>query len=403
MKLVIRNNLFSRWIFLFIGVIIFLMKVFGIGGAGTVVALFIVITVVFDRKMLSRKNFDNVFGLYIFFCIISGAGYLINGKPILLFFQGISYNLFPALVYLIGAKDAGERDGDAINRAFLGSMFVIVVGLLFYYLKPDYYYSHLGQSLDSFVWGLNDYRYGSFITSLNLGSLCVTSIGLWFSTIRKRNILLNGVFAISILLSLFLSMQRSAWIASAICIIFIVLLSKLSKRRKFVIVSLTVLLFCFTLVGSERIFTTAQIDNFRNRLSYLTVEKMVSTRISQWRIGIDTFFDYPFGAGLGTMGHKAAEAGFTEVVADGNYLRMLSEIGIIGFCTFLILIIRGVKNVFGKQMEILAVLIGFCLQAVGSNVFDLFYSSLFFWYLLGYANHYSSNLRQDDSTWRLIG
>ena len=53
----------------------------------------------------------------------------------------------------------------------------------------------------------------------------------------------------------------------------------------------------------------------------------------------------PWGYGLGSLGHKAAESGFTAC-ADGNYFKTLAELGIIAFLMFMSMIYKALTTYF---------------------------------------------------------
>jgi hypothetical protein len=76
------------------------------------------------------------------------------------------------------------------------------------------------------------------------------------------------------------------------------------------------------------------------------------------------------------------------VVTDGDYFRLLIEGGIIGSFTFLLIIFNPTFKFFKKTThpEIkysLWVTIALCLQMVGSNISELYFSNFLFWLTLG--------------------
>ena len=91
------------------------------------------------------------------------------------------------------------------------------------------------------------------------------------------------------------------------------------------------------------------------------------------------------GDGLGRYSHKAVEYS-DKFISDGNYFRMIAEIGILGFLIFTLIIItslfKGYRNFKEKYIE-LGIIVIICMQAVGSNVFAFQLIAPIFWYSIG--------------------
>jgi len=117
-----------------------------------------------------------------------------------------------------------------------------------------------------------------------------------------------------------------------------------------------------------------------------TIDSMISDRNHQWLNALKVFFEYPWGIGIGMLSHITAAQGFELACPDGNYFRILGELGLYGFVVFILLlgtaIVRGLFHVnifYGLALMV------FSLQAIGSNVFDFYYTSFLFWFLVGGA------------------
>ena len=102
--------------------------------------------------------------------------------------------------------------------------------------------------------------------------------------------------------------------------------------------------------------------------------------------GIELFFKYPFGFGLGAAGNKASVY-HMQVVPDGNLIRILVETGIVGIISFSIMngnaILNGIKR---KQYYLTLIILLFLAHSIGSNVLDFYYGSFVYWYILGFLN-----------------
>jgi riboflavin transporter FmnP len=92
-----------------------------------------------------------------------------------------------------------------------------------------------------------------------------------------------------------------------------------------------------------------------------------------------------WGGGLGAFGHKVLEYS-KVVIADGNYFKMIAEVGIIGTFIFIAIVIRsliaGFKDFRNKYLEI-GIVMGLAIQAIGSNILTYQIIVPIFWYAVG--------------------
>ena len=383
----ILNNLNDN-IFSLINAVCFLLTLMRCESIGTYTSIIIIVYIFLNKEVLF-SNKDQLFKLFVVFNLFSGFAYLFNDRSVIIFFQSISYNLIPSLLYFLGAKQCRLNVSQEYiaNKILYPAVLLMGIGLFFYFLFPDFYFSNIGQDLATYKWGRGDYRFGSYISSSNLGSLCVSCIPLYFITIKTRPSLYNSIILIVILISLALCMQRSAW---AVSLLFLTILILRTSKPTIIFSYLIILLIVFFL-GAYFIgefFTEEQFNYMLTRLSDLNFQQMSSERGQQWQAAINIFVENPWGYGLGSLGHKAAESGFTAC-ADGNYFKTLAELGIIAFLMFMSMIYKALTTYF-KNSFLSLVILGFAFQAIGSNVFDLYFSSYVFWYILGYLNVYYS-------------
>jgi len=358
---------------------------------GVASSVLILIVLALTKGIWKYALGDRVFSAFILINILSVFSYLYNGRPIIIYIAAASYTLIPSMLYYLGAVHANQYDFSAVGRKILyTAVFILAFGLFFYFLFPDFYYEHIGQSLDQFVHGKEDYRFGSYIDSINLGSVCVSSIPLTFLLPKNKfstpiRIAVWGV----ILTALMLSMQRSAWVVAILMIIALFIMSMRGKvsRRKVCILGLCCLAALCVIVVILVCLDSA--DYFLVRLKSINPINMLKERWYQWEAGFDIVLKNPWGFGMGSLGHKAAQYGL-GVVCDCNYLRILGETGVVGFALFIIVNIRAI-NVTIQRRNLLGamVLCGFYLQAIGSNVMDLFFCSFIYWYILGYLTYCS--------------
>ena len=124
--------------------------------------------------------------------------------------------------------------------------------------------------------------------------------------------------------------------------------------------------------------------------------KFGQDRAHQWKAGLDLFLQHPSGTGLGSVGYAASRSGAgTTLVADGNYIAYLGEMGVPG-ALGLGAMLLGLFWVLGRWqrstddpglkalgMALIAYLAGECVHAVSANVFEYYYTWPVFWMLVG--------------------
>jgi hypothetical protein len=116
-----------------------------------------------------------------------------------------------------------------------------------------------------------------------------------------------------------------------------------------------------------------------------STSSVVSERSSTWNIEIKNLFDLLFGHGLGSASHQAHYLGFSSIT-DGQYFKILYELGIFGFFLFLAIIffslIRGFKFFNYYYIEVLIILF-FVIANVGANPLSMPIIIAIFWFSLG--------------------
>ena len=124
--------------------------------------------------------------------------------------------------------------------------------------------------------------------------------------------------------------------------------------------------------------------------------KLGQDRAHQWKAGLEIFLQNPSGTGLGSAGYAASRSGAgSTVVADGNYIAYLAELGIPGALGLAAMLI-GLFWVLGRWqrttddpalkalgMALMAYLAGECVHAISANVFEYYYTWPVFWLLVG--------------------
>jgi hypothetical protein len=124
------------------------------------------------------------------------------------------------------------------------------------------------------------------------------------------------------------------------------------------------------------------LENIVERSS--EISQAVGERSFTWTYAFQDL-TFIFGKGLGSVGHKAI--GFSKIlIADGNYFKMIGEIGIFGTFLFLAILIssfwNGIKDFKNKYLD-LGIIFCICLVGIGSNIFTFQSIAPIFWYAIG--------------------
>ena len=147
-----------------------------------------------------------------------------------------------------------------------------------------------------------------------------------------------------------------------------------------------------------------------DRFSSLNFQKYsaFSERTDNWKVALNSLQEQPFGYGLGVGGqinldnYKSYQISGGITVIDGFYIKLLAETGLIGILSFMIFIFLSIIQLINSivrsentqkafHVVTLSILIGFCMQSIGSNPFDFITVSPILWILLGLSNNLYAN------------
>ncbi|MDY0210638.1 MAG: hypothetical protein RBQ91_04440 [Acholeplasma sp.] len=386
----------SRYIYVLIIFFAAISMYFGIRN-GLIVGGILICSLIYSmihsnlKGNLRLNQIDILIIFFIFYNIFTGLFLLIGHLPISVFLSEIANSIIPISMYFF-SKKYKFKDFDIFYKVFVISLIVVIISGLYYNLtlSDPFYLSYLERAYPNFhIIGFRLYpRLTSWIGSvaigvLSLGGLLLTYYRLSISAINKKiGFSLVTIFTISILLS----MQRSAIFALVFILLYIVKRVKVDRLFTFRNLSFFFVISTF-MIGSFVVFypefTSSLFDRFSN------IFTAISERNLDWLLVFDNNKMLLFGNGLGSGGHRAIE--YQEIIADGNYFKMLYEIGIFGIITFIVIIINVLfhKIPSKKATFKLAILI-FLFQAIGSNVLTFQISAILFWFYIGLV--YNKNL-----------
>lgn len=341
----------------------------------------------------SKGKIDKLEFIVIIFFIYSIISVILFGQTnnpasIKSYSYGFYYGIVPIFLFF-SLRGLLESDKTIlINRVFIFNMFMLVFGIIFFFWRPEIYTQHLAK-IFSEAGDLAEWQIYSRLQSYT-GSTAVGTTGLISFIILPKVKMKNLLRAISytiIIATILLSQQRSSIVLLAILILISLFKIKGHILHKlFLFLFLPAFGFLLVLYLNEKIMilNIGVIDYMlENRLQNMNVAEMFKERSGYFK-GIKFFLEYPFGLGLGATLSASETAGFhiNGQVVDANYMRILADLGFPGLAIFMSLLINAIKKAYNKNKEILLIILVFSLQALGTNVFDTYYSIHLFWIFL---------------------
>jgi hypothetical protein len=338
--------------------------------------------------------------IYTFLSVVSIINYILpsTNLPVpanlKLYFSDLTLEILPISLFFI-SKWASRKSGrDNIEGILIiANSLVVIIGMLLFFIRPSFYSNFMFREfigIDIARPGigveeiLKSYtRLMSFLGSTSIGVITVISIALLL--FRNREMWAREPLLILHTLGCILSMQRSAWI----CMVFVYIIAfidnfyvgKLAfKNNKYSRKSF--LSAVFWVIAITVAVNTFQLSNYILRLSSIG-KGAVNERAQQWVMGVNVFLSNPLGVGLGRMGHQA-NALYGYGVTDGQYFKVLAEIGIPGLMAVILFFSTIIYKRWQKDKLIAVAAVIVAFQAVGSNNLSLdIYAASVIWIYLG--------------------
>ena len=262
---------------------------------------------------------------------------------------------------------------------------MIIIGIYFNINLNEYYIRYLSNIYPGFYLEifLISPRLASFVGSVAIGTLSCVSVVFSFRKLsRDRNFLLFYIGVVVAGMGAVLSMQRSAWIFLAVTLVFMAIHTyRIRVLSKYHVTALVLIMLALVIIFGYIYPET--YDQILERGQTFT--SAVSERSIGWKNIYKNGWLLITGIGLGTGGHRALSYS-NLIIADGNYHKMLFDIGIIGTGLFAIIAFLTIKTGF-KNIRILApynvIVLGILFQAIGSNILTFQMTAPIFWYSIG--------------------
>jgi O-Antigen ligase len=196
----------------------------------------------------------------------------------------------------------------------------------------------------------------------------------------------------------FMSLQRAAWLA--LMLVISAALLALPNKRRLAVAWVILVAFAPLALGLASVDLPPEIvDLVIDRFGTITGggdDSAVSERSGQWVNVFGNFLTQPFGYGPGQLGQAVRDAEPYSgglPIYDGDYFRIVSEYGAGGILLILIVVVLALKafrmisaarkgETTPGQVFIAGAALGLMLQAVGTNVTELYFTNALFWALL---------------------
>jgi hypothetical protein len=354
-----------------------------------------------DSLLLALDSRASIwFTLYVFIQILSYMNYVVwdYSRDVAFTFpviplNGLSYILIPQILfYFLGftlAKDSCSKHDQVqkIITIFFGCVYTM--GLVLHFSRPDFFNAFLERMfLNEIGTGYVDFypRMTIYWNSMIVGVLgvCFFWLSVYVKGIKMYWKWILGVVFIS---SVLFSTQRGAWLALGISTLLFIFMNFSFRRIALFLSGLMVV--GIVAQSSPNFFledTSAGIFiDLLNRFDNLDVA--FSERSYQFENFINVITNFPSGVGLGMLSHKAADLGLLLTTPDGNYYRIFGELGVLGAIAFSTLVISTMFKAFERRDQISLIICSiYAVQALGTNVFDLYAAGFLFWFIFGLVN-----------------
>jgi hypothetical protein len=338
--------------------------------------------ILYKKKIRLRKGLDMLVLAYISYNIVSVIFYYFSDIPVSVFFKEFSNSILPIILfYFFGRLDYDHSFYKITLYAFV---VCFIVGFYFQLTLPLIYMQrmHVMEGAGTNPLGYVT-MYRSFLGITATGALGAIGLLLSFNTLYKSNFKTGKFFFVICFIAVILSFRRAALYTGAFGIISInmlVLFKFKGKKTKLLFIQGLIGFLCFywlVLKNPDILFDLG--DRF------MSLSGAIDERIDSWFDGLSKTQSLLTGDGLGRYGHKVVAFSDTYI-PDGNYFRMIAELGIVGFLLFLSIIFTAIYNGLLKinthYIQLLIVIM-VCMQSVGSDMFSFQLVAPIFWYSIG--------------------
>jgi O-antigen ligase len=336
-------------------------------------------TAIYKKLALFIKTpLNKIISLYIFLCLIStlrgmALGYMVPAKGLFYLARYIEY----FLLYILVANQIHSRKQ---IKFFLATFFIVcalisVIGIL---QIPS------GERVSAPFEGKEGEpnTLGGYLLLI----LCI-AIGIYLQDVSQRLKIALLVLSALIIFPFFYTLSRASYTGIIFSFLALIVLSK----KKFLLVSvMTALIIAGIMVKPEAVFSRVKYT-FQKRQADLAkignfyLDPSSTARVVSWADSLQTWKKNPL-LGRGVAGTR---------FIDGQYILLLSELGILGFLAFVWLLWAILKHSLsvlrkiydelykGLTLGFITGFIGLTIHAVTANTFIIVRIMEPFWFIAG--------------------
>ena len=337
-----------------------------------------------NKKLNLRKGLDVLVLIYLVYNLLTIFFYLFSEIPLSVFFREFSNSILPIIPFYFFGRLNYDNSFFKITSYSIAGCFA--VGFYYQLSLPMNYMERLHVMEGSGKNPLGYLNYRTFLGVTATGSLGAISMFLLFNSSLKDNSKFAKIFFVICTLGVILSFRRAALYSSCFAIIFLNIFLLLKSKRRF----FKLFIYEFLIMGLVIYWTINTYPEFLSSLleRFNSLSSAIAERSDSWFEGLSNTTSIITGDGLGKYGHKVVE--FSDLsIPDGNYFRMIAEIGILGFLIFVSIISTAIYKGFLKirthYVQLIVIFI-ICLQSVGSDLFSFQLVAPIFWYSIGACN-----------------
>ena len=353
----------------------------------------LMLVVVFYVIRIIKCNINKSKNLALFLCyclylVFTFVFIFLNNYPIALIPEAIMEGIFPMLFFFVALDEKQKPlcEVKFYNYYFIGSIILFVCSIYLFVTLPSWYIdwkrSMLPESLQDEILIMGAMS-GPASTGYLVGyvayfSFCFLLFKFYYKETKKYEIILLYIVGFCLLFS----QVRVALLTAAVVLLWY--LKKTLSPRSFMI--LAAIMICFGLlfiyIVNQSEFLSAMLDT----IAYKLDQTSDGSRFNTGFVLLSKQSNYIFGHGYGSGGNVANGMGLPSVT-DAEYFKLFYETGIIGFCFFIVLVIKTLLRIKANKriymfeffiifFYLVAMLVAdpLSLSAMMSNVF---------WYAIG--------------------
>jgi len=326
---------------------------------------------------------DLAISAYLLWSAASFLLYFQPGHPVraVAYAEAVHHLLVPICLFFVMKGMTSEQRVSLVRWICLLNAWLIVVGSVLYFTRPAFFTDFLrayysGTPTES---GALYGRMTSYLGSTMVGM--VSAVTILLIPVARFGSVSGGIIVAIMVAGAGLAQQRGGFVGTMVALAYYLLSSHANIAKK----TVTIVVGGLLIVGST-IWLQAHFAGLLSLVShrFSGINEALGERMYSYRAAAAYFSDFPFGAGLGTTA-SAGGLNLRGEITDGNFARIFADLGLLGLFLFGLVIVLGIRRALLTRGNVgLAVLlVVYCVVAVGTNVFDIYYAGHLFWIVLG--------------------